>query len=228
MKNLTKKTLAITLLISLATGTTLSAKAEDAMLVDKTYVTISGELKDFVDKDSFRMSYWGGDMLVDVNDGRPDLFKNNMKDNLNIGDKVVVSGIVDDHTFSEKEIDASNISVIKSDLVTTYDGNINTSKMHKMDLSEFYSNYNLSAMNNNHARISGYITEVPNTHQFVLNYGPSKLLVELNDMELNKPTTFRIGDFVVIEGIFNKDLFNSTVIEADNITKVSYYQVIKG
>ncbi len=133
MKNLTKKTLAITLLISLATGTALSAKAEDAMLVDKTYVTISGELKEFVDKDSFRMSYWGGDMLVDVNDGRPDLFKNNMKDNLNIGDKVVVSGIVDDHTFSEKEIDASNISVIKSDLVTTYDGNINTSKIHKMD-----------------------------------------------------------------------------------------------
>lgn len=207
-------------------STSMPASAKDAKLADHTYMTISGEVQAFADKDTFHMKYWDGDILVDVNDGHPDLFNGNMKSHLNIGDKIVVSGIIDDHTLTENEIDASKIDVIKGDKVTTYDGNITTSTLHNMNLPEFYTNYNIGYITTGQARISGYISEVPNDHQFILNYGPSKMLIELEDLELSKPAIFTEGDFVVIEGAFDKGLFNSTVIKAANITKVSNYQVI--
>jgi uncharacterized protein YdeI (BOF family) len=226
MKNLTKKTIAIALISSFIASTSLSAYAADVTLKNNTYVSISGKLTDFINEDSFHMQYWGGEILVDTNDGRPDLFTNNMKSTLAIGDRIIVSGIVDNNTFSENEIDARKIDVLKGDMITTYDGDVRTSKVQNADLPEFYSGYNLSYINDDTARVSGYITEVPNKHQFVLSYGPSKMLVELNDLKLNKSVTFITGDFVIIDGKFNKDLFNSTIVTAATITKVSYYKTV--
>ncbi len=227
MKNFTNKTLAIAAIVGLMSSTSISANAKEAKLADNTYVTISGEVQTFGDKDTFHLKYWDGDMLVDVNDGHPDLFNGNMKSHLNIGDKVVVSGVVDDHMLTENEIDATRIDVIKGDNVTTYDGSITKSKLQNVGLPEYYSNYNVGYITEGQARISGYISEVPNDHQVILNYGTQKMLIELNGLELSKPALFTEGDFVVIEGTFDKGLLNSTTIKAANITKVSTYQVIE-
>lgn len=90
--------------VATAEGTKAAATTS---LQDGAYVTLSGTVGKIVDGDEFELRHGKGTIMVDTNDDWPNLFDNNAGQILKTGDKVRVSGEVDDNLFTKKEMGLS-------------------------------------------------------------------------------------------------------------------------
>lgn len=219
------KLLAASAISAVVIGASFSANADHKSgnhLKDESFVTLSGTVEKIERNDQFVLKYNNGTIDVDTSDEAPGLFNGDLTNYLNVGDMVMVSGIVDDNFIADKEIDATIVDVNKNGYITTYrSDSVNKTKVN--DDYQVYKLYETSYLDEDKVRVAGYINKITEDDEFVLSYGTGTIMVETNNLNIMKSDKFNIGDYVIVKGTLDKDLFESTEIDADSITRVSYY-----
>ena len=199
-----------------------SALAEDGtmkqrkMLKDDTHVTLSGTVGKIMDGDEFELRHKNGSIKVDTNDRWPNLFSQDASEILKTGDKVRVSGVVDDNLFTKKEIDATRIA---------HDG-MQYYRVYWLDDDARDYDYVYWYDRNRDGEdivISGTISRVTDDQEFMLNYTGGTIQVDADDISEAKTDWLAVGDQITVFGEIDDDWFEKREIDAERIVRVSYY-----
>ncbi len=217
MKRLmTISTLAIaTAVASQAVTAETITTANDDMLKDDMYVTISGVVGEIKDSDEFQLIYNGGTIMVDTNDKWPNLFTHGAENTIKSGDKVRVTGEIDDNLFEKKEIEATSVS---------HEGT-NYSRMYWTEETNNwpYDRRMGKSFDDREISLTGYISAIEDDNEFVLNYESGTIDVETEGLNITETNTLNIGDRVTVYGEIDKDLFAEKELEANRIYRLDYY-----
>lgn len=173
---------------------------------DETWVTVSGTVES-VTADSFMLDYGKGLITVEMDDRDRDAdgYK------LMKGDKVNVSGRIDDDFYEKTTIEAGSVYVEK--LGTSFYASALDEEETYVDV---YSPIVISQIT-----VRGVVTEVSG-EEFVLDTGSRKLTVEVEEMPTNPLDDegyqkIEVGDRVSVTGEMDDDLFEGKELVADFI-----------
>jgi uncharacterized protein YdeI (BOF family) len=181
---------------------------------DRSWITISGKV-DKVSPDSFILNYDSGTVIVEMDDGDrdADAYK------LVAGDKVTVSGRIDDDFLESTTIEA--FSVYIKNLDTTF-----FASSADEEGPDSYTVNIVSPLIDNHYNLIGTVTKV-NDEEFTVDTGRRSLTVEVDEMDYNPLDDegyqkIELGDRVSIAGKLDYDLFEGRELEADSIVELTY------
>ncbi len=173
---------------------------------DDTWINIDGEVSS-VSADSFVLDYGDGFVTVEMDDGDRDAdgYK------LLKGDKVSVSGIVDDDFYETTTIEASSVYV---EQLGTY---FYASAVDEEDTFVTIS-YPVATSN---MVVQGTVTSVSDD-EFTIDNGLQQLTVEVEEMAYNPLDDegyqqIEKGDLVSVSGSIDRDLFEGRVLDAESI-----------
>lgn len=181
-----------------AIGATAIAAEEDKpyQQADDTWITIDGTVES-VARDSFVLDYGPNVITVEMDDGDRDAdgYK------LAKGDKVRVSGMIDDDFFETTTIEASSVYV--ENLGTYFFASA-------MDEEDTFVTYT-TPVTVGETVVQGTVTAVEE-EEFVLNTGARLLRVEVEEMPYNPLDDIgyqkiRVGDRVSVTGDMDFDFF---------------------
>lgn len=188
------------------------ALAENPYLkADDTWIQLSGKVT-AVSADSFLLDYDDGVITVEMDDGDRDAdgYK------LMPGDKVSVSGTVDDEFYDTTTIEAGSVYVENIGSYFYASPRDNDSVLFTVSVPLTVSE----------ATIQGTVTSVDTgAEEFTLDTGASKLTVEVDEMDYNPLDEegyqqVKVDDVVSVSGEVDNDLFEGRVFEADFVTTV--------
>ncbi|PLW84291.1 hypothetical protein CWI75_02825 [Kineobactrum sediminis] len=178
---------------------------------DDTWIEISGTVTS-VTPDSFMLDYGDGTITVEMDDGDRDADAYKLYE----GDKVTVSGMVDDDLFETTTIEASSVFV--ENLGTTFYASA-VDEEDPMAVSYFAVPIVPSS-----GVLQGTVTSVDeDEEEFNLNTGLRMITVEVDEMPYNPLDDegyqkINSGDQVRVTGTLDNDLFEGRVFEADYVT----------
>lgn len=187
------------------------ALAQDPYLQpDDTWITLNGTVQS-VSPDKFELDYGGGVVTVEMTDGDRDADAYQLLR----GDKVSVTGLIDDDFFETTSIDASSV----------YVDNINT--WFFADPTEEGVATITTPVVTDYTVLQGTVTKV-NGEEFTLNTGARQVTVEVDEMATDPldKEGFRqvtVGDRVSVTGQIDTDFFEGRVLEADSLVELSGY-----
>lgn len=178
---------------------------------DDTWIQLSGEVT-AVSAGSFLLDYGDGVITVEMDDGDrdADAYK------LLPGDKVSVSGTIDDEFFETTTIEAGSVYVESIDSYFYASPRDNDTVLFTASLPLTVSE----------ATVQGTVTSVdPLTEEFTIDTGLNKLTVEVDEMDYNPLDEegyqqVQVDDVVSVSGQIDNDLFEGRVFEADFVTTV--------
>tara|TARA_R110000823_G_scaffold139607_8_gene269587 strand:- start:12989 stop:13615 length:627 start_codon:yes stop_codon:yes gene_type:complete len=178
---------------------------------DESWISISGEVSQ-VNQDSFMLDYGDGFVTVEMDDGDRDADAYV----LTKGDKVTVSGRVDDDFFETTSIEASAVYV---DSINTY------FYASSADEEDEFVTIEAPVMTYG-SSVVGTVTSV-GEDEFTINAGLRRVEVQLGEMiydPLDDEGYQRIeeGDIVRVTGNLDENLFGSQEIEADTVTTLHH------
>lgn len=196
----------------IAAGFATSAAADEAdpySMADNTWITLSGEVES-VDRDSFMLDYGDGYILVEMDDGDrdADAYK------LLKGDKVTVSGRIDDDFFEVTKIEAGSVYV--ENIGTTFFAS---------SVDEETSEQLVAAISVpvvvSETVVQGTVTEV-GRNEFTVDAGMKNLRVDVSDMPfdpLDEEGYLKIdvGDRVRVTGEIDNQVFEGRELVADTV-----------
>ncbi|MDZ7752979.1 MAG: hypothetical protein U5S82_15310 [Gammaproteobacteria bacterium] len=211
-----KASMAGLLLAALTAGPAAAEKAKPYEKPEDTWISISGTV-DAVSSDTFTLDYGQGNITVEMDDGDrdADAYK------LIKGDKVRVSGMIDDDLFETRTLEAASVYVENLD---TY----------------FYA----SAMDEEDAVITvttpitittpvvisetvirGVVTETSD-EEFVIDTGLREVRVEVEEMAYNPLDDegyqkIEVGDRVSVTGDMDDDFLEGRELVADSVITLS-------
>ncbi len=219
---LTRNTLSA-LALTLALGSAMSAYAatDPQALRNDSYVTLSGTIGKVLDGDEFMLKTAEGDIKIDTNDTWPGLFDNAAGTFLKQGDKVTVTGQVDDNYFTAKEIDAYSISYRGQDYSTFYQTDDTTADQNTYYYYPFWYTYD-----DTNTRISGTVSEVVDNNTFRLNYTGGTILVDASDTQLDNANSLRVGDRVIVYGDVEDNWWQKRELEANTLFRIDRYPTL--
>jgi uncharacterized protein YdeI (BOF family) len=188
-----------------------SASAEDPyMKADRTWISIDGTVE-AVMADSFTLDYGGGLITVEMDDGDrdADAYK------LMKGDKVTVSGMIDDDFFERTTIEAASVYV--ENLGTYFYAS-------PVDEEDTFVTY-WDPIVVSRTVVQGTVTEV-NDEEFVLDTGLRRINVEVEEMPYNPLDDegyqkVEVGDRVSVTGTMDDDLFEGRELVAESVITLS-------
>ena len=175
---------------------------------DDTWISIDGEVEK-VTADAFTLDYGQGAITVEMDDRDRDAEAYKLLS----GDKVTVTGFIDDDFYEVAKIEAASVfveslgtyfyasSVDEEDAIVT---------VHPVVVSE--------------TTLQGEITSVNEAEkQFTVNSGPVQLTVEVDEMEydpLDESGYQQLaeGDVVSVTGKLDSELFEGRVFDAESVT----------
>ncbi len=192
----------------LMSGSTLSDnKVEPYKKPDRAWISINGEIKS-VSADSFILDYGEGVIIVEMDDGDRDAdgYK------LLPGDRVSVSGRIDDNFFNKTTIEALSVYVEK--LNTYFYASAADEEGDPVDYSVWYR----SPLRAGQLSLQGTVSKV-NGDEFLLDTGLQKVTVDIDTMgydPLDDEGYQRIdeGDVVRIYGYIDTDIFEDHEVKA--------------
>lgn len=200
----------------IAAGLTTSALADEAdpyTMADNTWITLSGEVES-VDRDSFMLDYGDGYILVEMDDGDrdADAYK------LLKGDKVTVSGQIDDDFFETTKIEASSVYV--ENIGTTFFA----SSVDEETSEGLVATVSVPVVVAETV-VQGTVTDV-NTSEFTVDAGLHNMRVDVSDMPYNPLDDegyqkIDVGDRVRVSGDIDSDLFEGRELVADTLIKLN-------
>lgn len=204
--------LAAPALAVLLTASAAAGEPNPYVKADDTWISISGTV-DKVNPDSFMLDYGDGTVRVEMDDGDrdADAYK------LLKGDKVTVSGLIDDDFFETTKIEASSVFV--ENLGTTfYASAVDEESYEGLDPSA------IPPVVVSRTVVRGIVSKV-NDDEFVIDTGSRLLRVDVGDMSfdpLDDQGYLRIdeGDRVKVIGQMDVSLFEGRELEADTIVKL--------
>lgn len=200
----------------IAAGLTTSAQADETnpyTMADNTWITLSGEVES-VNRDSFMLDYGDGYILVEMDDGDrdADAYK------LLKGDKVTVSGQIDDDFFETTKIEASSVYV--ENIGTTF-----FASSVDEETSEGLVATVAVPVVVAETVVQGTVTDV-DAHEFTVDAGLENLRVDVNDMPYDPLDDegyqkINVGDRVRVSGDMDSDLFEGRELVADTVIKLN-------
>lgn len=218
MRSILKRAIGLTaFVIGLAFLASLSTRARadepnPYAMPDNTWISISGSV-DMVQPDSFELDYGDGTVKVEMDDGDrdADAYK------LMPGDKVTVSGTIDDDFFEKTKIEAGSV----------YVENIGTTFYASPLDDESYPGLDPVMIPPIHVArtiVRGTVSQV-NDHQFVVDTGPRLLRVDVRDMGFDPLDDegylkIDVGDRVKVIGQIDTGLFTNRKLDADTVIEL--------
>ena len=187
-------------------------------LQDDTYVTLSGTVGKITDGDEFELRYSNGTIMVDTNDHWPNLFDKNASQILKTGDRIQVSGEVDDNFFAKKEIEATRITYQGENHSRTY-----WSEEDYNDNSDYLTYGDRHYREGEDITLTGTVGKTMDGQEFMLNYVGGSIKVDADDLRMEKTNRLRTGDRVIVMGEIDDDWFEKREIEADRIVRMNDY-----
>lgn len=196
----------------LVTPAATASEVNPYAMANNTWVTISGSVK-AVSKDSFMLDYGDGLITVEMDDGDrdADAYK------LMTGDKVTVSGKIDDDFLELATIEASSVFV--ENLGTTF-----FASAIDEEASEALAGVITTPVVISDTIVTGTVTSV-NSSEFTVDTGLRKIKVDVGSMAYNPLDDegflkVDVGDRVKVRGDINHELFEGREMEADYIIKL--------
>lgn len=204
-------TIASILLLSMVAAPVMAA--DPYKMANNTWISLSGKVAT-VTPDSFTLTY-GEDMkktvTVEMDDGDrdADAYK------LMKGDKVTVTGVVDDDFFETTTIEASSVYV--ENLGTTFYASA-------VDEEDMFVTY-WSPVVVSRIVVQGTVTDV-NGDEFTIHTGERALRVEVDRMAYNPLDDkgyqrVEVGDRVSVTGQMDIDFFEGRKLEASHLVVLS-------
>lgn len=190
-----------------------------AALNDNAYVTLSGTVGEITDADEFMLKYKGYRIQVDTNDYWPNLFGKDAIQVLKPGDKVTVTGKVDDNWFTKKEIDATSISTGGKNYSRVYwRGSNNMSNYGSWP----YYGWN-DEMYEERVGLSGTVSKVTGDNTFEMKYGTGTVKVDTSGLDIIKANMLNRGDRVTVYGNMDDNWFGKRELNADYLIRTNVY-----
>lgn len=195
------------------TGNAAMADTNPYLTPDDTWITISGTI-DTVSADSFTLDYGDGAVIVEFDDGDRDADAYKFID----GDKVTVSGKIDDDLFEATTIEASSVFV--ESINTTFFASA---------VDEESSRTLVTAVSipvvPSETTLHGTVTKVK-SDQFQLDTGDQKIMVNVEEMvfdPLDDQGFLKInkGDKVKVHAEMDSDFFDDQQLDATAIIKLN-------
>jgi len=194
-------------ILALSFVSTVALAEKPAKYPDGTWINIDGTV-DKLGPDMFVLDYGEGNVTVEMDDvdRDADAYK------LVKGDKVTVSGMIDDDLYETATIEAGSVYVEK--LGTYFSAN-------SMDDEDSYISVSMPVVVSR-ATVQGRISIIGDD-EFTLDTGPRKLTVQtqtmpydpLDDVGYQK---LKVGDYVSVTGAIQKIFFEHQVIKASSVT----------
>ncbi|MDZ7783970.1 MAG: hypothetical protein U5K56_13885 [Halioglobus sp.] len=202
------------LLAALSLGSAARAdKPNPYLMAENTWITISGTVES-VEMDNFELDYGDGNVTVEMDDGDRDAdgYK------LMKGDKVTVSGVIDDDFYELTTIEASSV----------YVENLGTTFFASSVDEESLDSWAVAVAEPvivSETVVQGTVTEVKDD-EFSIDTGARKLEVDVDDMSYNPLDDegyqkIGKGDRVRVTGDIDEDLFDSRELDADSVVKLN-------
>jgi len=191
------------------------ASAETAnpyTMADETWITISGTVAS-VSRDSFILDYGDGSVIVEMDDGDRDADAYKLAG----GDKVTVSGRVDDDLFETTTIEAASVYV--ENIGTTFFA----SPVDEETADSFVALIREPVVVSR-VILQGTVTEVDDD-EFTIDSGFRQIRVDVGEMPFNPLDDegylkVRVGDLVSVSGEMGSDLFEGRELVADTLMKL--------
>ncbi len=196
-------------------GACVSAPAlaeEPYMKPDDTWISLSGTVE-HVERDAFTLDYGEGIISVEMDDGDRDADAYKLME----GDKVTVSGQVDDDLFETTTIEASSVYV--ENIGTTFYAS-------PIDEEEAYAFVNITTPIVVSATVvEGTVTDV-NDEEFSVDTGPRQIRVDVSEMAYNPLDDkgyqkLEKGDRVRVGGHMEDNLFEGRELMADSVVTLA-------
>lgn len=178
---------------------------------DDTWIQLSGEVT-AVSADSFLLNYGDGVITVEMDDGDRDADGYKLME----GDKVSVSGTVDDEFYENTTIEAGTVYVENI-------GSYFYASPYDVDNTIFRVSLPLTV---SETTFQGTVTSIDLLNEeFTLDTGASELTVEVDEMAYNPLDNegyqqVKVNDVVSVTGMIDNDLFEGRVFEADFVTSL--------
>lgn len=203
----------LVVLAGVAVGPVANAESQNPYaMADETWISISGTVES-VSADQFLLDYGDGLITVEMDDGDrdADAYK------LMKGDKVTVSGLVDDDFYELTTIEASSVFV--ENLGTTFFA----SAIDEEDFDWYVAGVRVPVVAS-WTVVQGTVTDVDD-EEFTIDAGPRAVRVEVEEMPYNPLDDkgyqkIEVGDRVKVEGHMDRDLFEGKELVADYIVKL--------
>lgn len=180
---------------------------------DDTWITISGTI-DSVRRDNFTLDYGDGLVIVEMDDGDrdADAYK------LLAGDKVTVTGRVDDDLFENTKIEASSVFV--ENLNTTF----YASAVDEETTDRLLAAVTIPVVVSNTV-VQGTVTDV-DTNEFTVDAGLRQIRIDVTEMPYNPLDDegyqrVTAGDRVRVQGDMTSNLIEGRELMADSVVKLN-------
>lgn len=201
--------MSVALLIAAAFMATVSLAKNPYTRADNSWINISGMVKS-VKADSFQLDFGGGLVTVEMDDGDRDAdgYK------LLPGDKVTVSGMIDDDLFEKTTIEASSVYVEK--LGTSFFASA-------LDDEDYYFDVTTPIVIAQ-TTVQGIVTEVDDD-EFKVDSALRTVTVDIDSMSYNPLDDqgyqkIAVGDVVRVTGMIDDDFFEGREIKAQSVVKL--------
>lgn len=193
----------------------IPVRAEKPMWTpDDSWINVSGTVES-VDADSFVLDYGKNTITVEMDDGDrdADAYK------LLPGDKVTVSGMIDDDLYEKRTIEASSVYV---DKLNTY---FYASAVDEEELpADTFITLEVPVVIPS-TTIQGTVTAVTGDEEFILDKGIQEITVEVDAMPYNPLDNegyqmIEVGDVVSVTGQMDEDFLEGREFVAESIVTI--------
>ena len=204
---------AAALLIAGFSTNALADEANPYAMADNTWITLSGEVES-VNRDSFLLDYGDGYVMVEMDDGDrdADAYK------LLKGDKVTVSGRVDDDVFETTKIEAGSVYV--ENVGTTFF----SSSVDEETSEGLVATVSVPVVVSE-TIVQGTVSDVDES-EFTVDTGIRNLRVDVGEMPYNPLDDegylkIDVGDRVRVSGEMDRRFFEGRELVADTVIELN-------
>jgi uncharacterized protein YdeI (BOF family) len=210
MLKTTRRLIIAALTLAAVIGVPAAAGEDPYLQPNNTWISLSGIVESTA-PDSFLLDYGDGLVTVEMDDGDRDADGYKLIE----GDKVTVSGMIDDDLYETTSIEASSVYV---ESIGTY---FYASAIDDEDTFITLTTPVVVA----DTRVQGVVTEV-RVNEFDIDTGLRKLTVEVDELmydPLDDDGYQRIeaGDLVSVRGHLDHDFFEGRELEAESIIELA-------
>ena len=183
------------------------------------YVTLSGTISKVLDNDRFLLDYKNGVTQVDCDDALHELLKK-AGHRIKAGDKVTVTGKIDDHWFTKREILISSILHVTDDYVVLFKrrgtgvGDAVPAIVGVVKPALFLEG---------EVALTGIVSRVSYGGKFTLRYQDGTIEVDASHIRIPGSSQIVPGDIVTVYGKIDNSFFNNRAIDAETIEKIGVY-----
>jgi len=202
------------------TGTNITTGRTAASYIEGKYgyVTISGTISKVLDNDRFELDYGNGFTQIDCDDALHDVFEKSGH-RIKVGDKVTVTGKIDNNWFTKHEILVSSILHITEDYVLLYKRAATAGE----EVPVIVGVAKPSLFLDGQVALTGIVSSTVYEGSFTLRYEDGTIQVDAAGIKIPDNNHIVSGDIVTVYGKIDNSFFQNRAITAETVEKIGVY-----